>query len=83
MAIARKPKGKSQRPGPVDVEALIRKGGGVAGEKGKNGVVPVLLRIPSEILDKVDLSVKARRIPTPRQTWILEAIVEKLGQELV
>jgi hypothetical protein len=87
MAISRKPK---QLPRTavktVDVDALINKGGSVAGSNGeqsKDKIVPVILRVPDEILEKVDASVQARRIKTPRHTWLLEAILEKLERESV
>ena len=82
MAISRKPKPADQ--GTVDIEALIHKGGSVAGQgasASKAKVAPVILRIPSQMLDRVDAAVQARAVPTPRTTWILEAIVEKLERE--
>lgn len=86
MAVTRKPKTK-QEPQPVDVDALIRKGGSVAGEAetetGKGAkTTSVILRVPSDIIERVDSAVKARRIKTPRHTWLLEAIHEKLDREL-
>ena len=88
MAITRKPK-PARSTGPVDVEALINKGGSVAQSKTAAPtvspvvpvVVPVILRLPSGILGKIDDAVKARPVKMPRHTWILEAIVEKLGQQ--
>ena len=41
------------------------------------GIVP----LPEDILHKVDASVQARRIKTPRHTWLLEAVLEKLERE--
>jgi hypothetical protein len=83
MAITRKPKQSSGAGKSVDVEALINKGGSVAGKNGGQGkdTVPVILRVPEDILQKVDASVQARRIKTPRHTWLLEAILEKLERE--
>jgi hypothetical protein len=86
MAISRKPKQSSRAAGKsVDVDALIRKGGSVAGKNGgqEKGTVPVILRVPEEILERVDASVQARRIKTPRHTWLLEAVLEKLERESV
>jgi hypothetical protein len=86
MAITRKPKQTSSAAGKqVDVDALIRKGGSVAGKNGsqEKGTVPVILRVPEDILEKVDASVQARRIKTPRHTWLLEAVLEKLERESV
>jgi len=84
MAISRKPKQSSGAAAKtVDVDALIKKGGSVAGKNGGQGrdAVPVILRVPEDILEKVDASVQARRIKTPRHTWLLEAILEKLERE--
>ena len=87
MAITAKPK-QTSTPG-VDVDALINRGGSVAApEKTKNEdlsetVQKVLLRVPGDILKSMDAQIKARRVPTSRNQWILEAIVaqvEKDGQ---
>lgn len=85
MAISRKPKQSSSTATKhIDVEALIKKGGSVAGKNGEEkSTVPVILRVPEDILEKVDASVQARRIKTPRHTWLLEAILEKLERESV
>lgn len=86
MAITRKP-AKKPEPQAVDVEALIRKGGSVAGEAEAGGqdqpgkVASVVLRIPSDVMGRLDQAVQARSIKTPRHTWLLEAIVEKLDRE--
>lgn len=90
MAITRKPK-PARSAGPVDVEALINKGGSVAHpasgstvspavSPAVSPVVPVILRLPPGILGQIDEAVKARPVKMPRHTWILEAIVEKLAQ---
>jgi hypothetical protein len=85
MAISRKPKQSSSTATKhVDVDALIKKGGSVAGKNGEEkSTVPVILRVPEDILEKVDASVQSRRIKTPRHTWLLEAILEKLERESV
>jgi hypothetical protein len=84
MAISRKPKQSSSTATKhVDVNALINKGGSVGGKNGgqKRDTAPVILRVPEDILEKVDASVQARRIKTPRHTWLLEAVLEKLERE--
>lgn len=86
MAISRKPKQSSSTVAKhVDVNALINKGGSVGGKNGgqERDTVPVILRVPEDILEKVDASVQARRIKTPRHTWLLEAVLEKLERESV
>lgn len=83
MAISRKPKPTDQGAA-VDIDALIHKGGSVAGqgaEPSKQKPVPVILRIPNQMLARVDAAVEARVVPTPRTTWILEAIAEKLERD--
>ncbi len=84
MAVTRKP-AKKPTPQAVDVEALILKGGSVAGEAeaaGQTGkAASVVLRIPADVMERVDQAVQSRRIKTPRHTWLLEAIVEKLDRE--
>lgn len=84
MAISRKPQpGASENPG-VDIDALIQKGGSVAGEgaaSGRQKLTPVMLRLPPSMLAKVDALVQARVVPTARTTWIMEAIAEKLERE--
>jgi hypothetical protein len=83
MAITRKPRQSSGAGKQVDVDALIGKGGSVARKNGGQGkdAVPVILRVPEDILRRVDESVQARRIKTPRHTWLLEAVLEKLERE--
>lgn len=84
MAITPKPKAHDpMNAPPVDVEALINKGGSVAaptngaGEAAKDKA-SLVLRIPSEVLERVDRAVQSRPVKIPRHTWILEAIIEKL-----
>lgn len=80
MAIARKPK-----PAPsVDVEALIEKGGSSPKrerEKPATGRVDVQLRIPPALLDRVDRALQAMPVPMPRNSWVLQAVVEKLERD--
>ncbi|MCB2009555.1 MAG: hypothetical protein KDF64_02925 [Geminicoccaceae bacterium] len=84
MAISRKPKPAASEGASVDIDALIHKGGSVAGEgssTGKQKLIPVMLRLPPAMLEKVDASVQTRVVPTARTTWIMEAIAEKLERE--
>jgi hypothetical protein len=83
MAISRKPKRAPQTTaGGIDVEALINKGGSVAKNHGDpSKEKPVILRVPEDVLERIDATVKARRIKTPRHTWLLEAVLEKLERE--
>jgi hypothetical protein len=45
------------------------------------GEQPVVLRVPLDLLERIDTTVKTRRLKTPRHTWLLEAVVEKLERE--
>lgn len=42
---------------------------------------PIVLRLPTPLLFRVDAVVKARSIRIPRHTWLLEAVLEKLERE--
>jgi hypothetical protein len=85
MAITRRPKAT---PGPDEatVQELISKGGSVAAPAAApepdSPLIPVLLRIPADMLARIDASVK-RRLPVriSRQAWIIEALQERLSQE--
>jgi len=81
MAITRKP--QSSADAVVDIDALINKGGSAPKQSvtDKEDAAAVVLRIPAHILARIDASVKARPIRTPRHTWLLEAIHEKLQRE--
>lgn len=83
MAITRKPTPRSSESDAVDVEALINKGGSVAGQgrRPASKSAPVVVRIPPALLERIDTAVEARPVPTPRHTWLLEAIVEKLERD--
>ena len=87
MAVTRKPKPQPQQAEEkIDVEALIMKGGSVATPKttqpvGEGKPSPVIVRIPSELLSKIEMSRANRTVKIPRHTWLLEAIVEKLERE--
>ena len=91
MAVARKPKPQNTISSAVDVDALINKGGSVAGsmtgsmtksaDRSQEEPVQVNLRIPPALLQRVDAALSARPIKTPRQTWILEAVLERLERE--
>jgi len=40
--------------------------------------VPVTVRIPGHILEKIDASLGHEDVPVSRKHWIIEALVEKL-----
>jgi hypothetical protein len=82
MAITRKP--KAAATAPVDVNALISRGGSPGGQaptNTSNSTSPVMLRIPTGMLQQINAAVKAQPIKTTRHRWILEALYEKLARE--
>lgn len=79
MPIAKKPKANKQKD-EKEINAVINKGGSVAKTKSKDNQ-KILLRIPGELLEKIDNSLASKTIKVPRNTWILEAIDEKLKSE--
>lgn len=93
MAIARKPRAAAPAPSPTaserEIEALIHKGGSIAQttspeslpSRTRSETAKVILRLPAEMLARVDTLVEARSPKIPRHTWLLEAIVEKLERE--
>ncbi|RAH95797.1 hypothetical protein DLJ53_33965 [Acuticoccus sediminis] len=99
MAIARKPRATVQAPAITaserEIEALIYKGGSVAEAPSpaptagrvaagvRQDTAKVILRLPSEMLGRIDHLVDARNPRIPRHTWLLEAILEKLDRETI
>jgi hypothetical protein len=85
MAVTRK-RTKKIETETVDVDALIRKGGSVAGDttslEEPDKPTSVILRIPADVIVKVEKAVLARRLKIPRHTWLLEAVMEKLDREI-
>ena len=80
MALTRKPRLVPES----EIEALIAKGGSVAAQKPlppAPGVRMVPLRIEAPLLARIDRAVQAQPIKIPRNTWILQAILEKLEQD--
>lgn len=83
MSIAKKPKSKKSKS-EAEVNALIEKGGSAAvseKNKTKKDIIPVTLRLPSEFESRIEMVLQNRALKTPRHTWILEAIIEKLERE--
>ena len=80
---ARRPKpaaaGKADVPGKRAGTTAVRAGKPAADAE----LTPVLLRIPTKVLDRVDRLVAARQAenPIPRTTWLLEAVIEKVRRE--
>ncbi len=78
MAIARKPKTSS-------VDDFILQGGSAPEVASKppseEEVKGLKLRIPVDLLKRVDEAVSSRRPAPSRHQWILEAVYEKLDRE--
>ncbi len=88
MAISRKPKPHDHTTphGAVDVEALINKGGSIGSENGsrdsdRTRTATINLRIPVLLVERIDQILEERPLRTPRHTWLLEAVLEKLERD--
>ncbi len=79
MPIAKKPTPDEEKS-ESQINAVISKGGSVA-KTDKTGNQKILIRIPNGLLDRVDTDLSSRPLKTPRNTWILEAILEKLERQ--
>ena len=75
---------------PANVDEFIQEGGSVPQvaspqplkESGEEEVKGLKMRLPVELLKRVDEVVKSRRPAPSRHQWILEAIYEKLDREI-
>ncbi len=91
MPISRKPKSQETPPIPVNVEALIAKGGSVAQPifigpteaVSNKETASFTLRVPQDILETLDAHRKKQSYKVPRQQWILEAIMQRLEREML
>ena len=86
MTLTRRPKpALVATTSPVDVDALISKGGSVAGAGAEPATstkpAPVVLRLPPDVLTRIDRAVESRRVKVSRHTWLMEAVIEKLERE--
>jgi hypothetical protein len=86
MAVRQKPKGITRKP--KNVEDFIQEGGSVPqvatpqNAPDEPDVKGLKLRLTVELLTEIDAAVKQRRPAPSRHQWILEAIYEKLEQEM-
>lgn len=83
MAISRKPKASEKQAQERSISALINKGGSGARNSSDKNLTEksILLRIPAATLEMIDEVVNAKKIKTPRHTWLLEAVFEKLEKD--
>jgi hypothetical protein len=81
MAITEKPK-KAHRSLDAETRAkeIINRGMASAGGGGDREK-PVTFRLTEDVIERIDNARKARKIKTSKQTWFMEAILEKLEQE--
>lgn len=79
MTITRKPSAKTKSTAAVD--AVIAKGGSVPNKRKAKKVHAIALRIPDDLLQRIDQLLEGRAVRIPRHTWILEAIAERLERE--
>lgn len=77
MAVTRKPRVVPEHA----IEALIAKGGSVAAPAAAPDVKLVPVRIETALLARLDQAVQAQPIKIPRNTWVLQAILEKLARD--
>lgn len=83
MSISKKPKTKPQKS-EASVQKLIDQGGSPAKNdrsRGKREIIPVSLRLPSELSRRIEAVLQKRAFKLPRHTWLLEAVIEKLERE--
>lgn len=82
MAIRSKPQQRAPASDERAVEAFIGKGGGVRQSPEREGKISRLqLRLPDDILKRID-TVRPKGIAAPsRHDWFLLAMLEKLERE--
>lgn len=86
MALSAKPARPAAKP--VDpVEEFISKGGSVpteaapADKAAKGAQHPLKFPADSDLFDRLEVARKASVVRLPRNTWILQAIAEKLARD--
>ena len=70
---------------PQDIDAVINRGGSSADSQEENAEKERIfnLRVPESLVAKVDALRKRRTGKISRNTWILEAIEDKIKRESV
>jgi len=81
MAITEKPKRKPQNDDTEQkAKTIINRGMMTAGEEtGREK--PVTFRLTDDVIRRIDAARKARRVKTSKQSWFVEAILDKLESE--
>ena len=85
MALTAKPS-RAAKPAPADpVEAFIAKGGSAPASAPdpapKGAQHPLKFPPDSELFERLEAARKASVVKLPRNTWILQAIAEKLERD--
>lgn len=84
MALTARPSRPAQKPAD-EVEAFLNKGGSVPAavpeEKAVKGPQHPLKFPPGDLFDRLERARAASVVKLPRNTWILQAIAEKLERE--
>lgn len=57
---------------------MSRKGNGSMKRRPVQSRVPVTVRIPEDVIERIDQQLGGRDIPLSRNNWFLEAAIEKL-----
>ena len=58
---------------------MRRKASNGSGKKrGAPARVPLTIRLPEDVIEKIDHDLEQRDIPLSRNNWLLEAAIEKL-----
>ncbi len=75
--------GAPEKGAAVDIEMLIEKGGSIPGEEGmpKDEYKKFLVRIKIDLLAAVDEAVKRDPVISHRNTWVVNAIYERLERD--
>ncbi|MCH7566507.1 MAG: hypothetical protein E2O74_00535 [Chloroflexi bacterium] len=79
MAIGRK--ATKQKTQDVDIDALIEKGGSHAGDGDTSpldDVQKITVRLPKDLVRRIDEAIKQRPISISRNQWLAEAAYEAL-----
>jgi hypothetical protein len=87
MAIRSKPK-QMPEADTRQIDAIIDKGGSVATITAHDPGTPaavenklIQLRLPPELVERIDRARRTRTVPPSRHAWMLEAIFDKLGND--
>ena len=84
-AVTRKPGADTPPAGEEAIAAFISKGGSIPHEPSpaeeERTEARINFRLPGDMLAEVDAAIKHRRIRISRNTWLLEAVQEKLDRE--